>query len=250
MSNGSENFTSEPESELDPSYAEMVRRAAEIDETEARVGRPPLPRSDFHIGVVRSISYREIPFDPPVAGADITLQCVAGSVPGAVGRFYRDTLRLEVGTKTTDMSQPKESNGRRPLRDRTAIEQRKVEDLFIGQMKRVQRVIGTASLFPQTKDEAGIEAWGSTALNRAQLGQLVIFTAYQDANGFSRIIFSSIRSPEDPARDYRKTGHPVIEGKTSLEQAVEVNRAVAEKAGQAFTEPGSEASASGESGDF
>lgn len=216
---------------IDPAYEELMKRAEEVEEAEESVGRPMLPRSDFHVGKVIGIAYRNIPFDPPIDGAEITIQAVDGSVPDAVGRFYRDTLRLEVGNMTRD-------NKDAPLRERTPTEQRQTEDRFIAQMKRVQRVLGTASLFPSSKDPEGISLWGETAVSLAQLGQLVVFTGYQDNNGFSRIIFSSIRNPEDPAKDHRKKGRPVIAGKTALDQAYEVNAKAAEKEGKTITLPG------------
>jgi len=237
-------------SELDPSYAEMLKRAEEVGEAEERVGREPAPRGDYHIGHVTAISFREIPFNPPVAGAEITLQVDEG-IPDAVGRYYRDTLRLEVGTQIGDKSLPRDEKGRLQLRDRTPTEQRQAEDAFIAQMKRIQRVLGTASLFPRSKDEAGVQEWGSPAVTAAQLGQKVIFTGYSDADGFTRIVFGSIRAPEDPAKDYRKKGHPVIDGKTAMEQAQEENERAALKSGGSYQRGGGAAVGGGKaSSDF
>lgn len=215
------------ENAMDPAYEELMKRANEIPEAEETVGREPLPRSDYHVGKVVRIEHRTLPFDPPVEAAKVTIQAVGGSVPDAVGRFYSDDVRLEVGTQTRDGKDA-------PLRDKTPKELRKHENAFIGQMQRIQRVLGTASLLPMNKTPEAIAAWGETAVSKAQLGQLVIFTGYADKNGYSRIVFSSIRAPEDPAKDYRKKGKPVIPGKTALDLAYEENRKVAEREGRPF----------------
>lgn len=207
---------------IDPAYREFYEGYEDTPESELKVGRIPIERSDFYLVLVTGVDARVQPFEGGQMEANLTLTAEEGP-DGMVGRFINGRIVLGVGKKRKDEN---DKTGKR-LRDATKEEIHESKQKLNATLGRVQRVLGLATKFPVAGGLPGVKSWLKPALSKKFL-----VTAYSDANGYSNIVLDSMRLPDDPPSDKAidpKTKKP-IEGATALEQAHNGLKIEAEKA--------------------
>lgn len=209
-------FAETEQNQLDPAFQEMMQYESEVEESTERVGREPLPRSDYHIGQLASAEFREV-YDDKIPAVRIGLRVVEG-VEKAVDRTYYDDLFLGWGEQTATKEKDPVT-GKAVLRDATAEEITARRTKVIGTLKRFARVFGLPSFLPPTPTKEGVEAWLNTLLEMKDAGPRAIFTGGSNKKGFTFVIFDSLRSPSDPGKDPRTK--EVLMGKTALDVARE-----------------------------
>lgn len=197
---------------IDPAFEEMMKREAEVQEAEEQIGRPELPRGDYHIGYLASAKFREV-FDDKIPAVQVGFTVTEG-VKGAVDRTYYDDLFLGWG----EMSRVEPKNPKSELRPATDEEIAERRDAVIAKLKRFQRVFGLGSFLPKSATAEGVQDWLGHLVEAKTTGPKVIFTGFS-VKGYSRISFASLRRPDDAGKD-PKTKEP--NGKTALETAREV----------------------------
>jgi hypothetical protein len=204
----------EQEQVIDPSLQEMMDAAEQIEESEEQIGRPDLPKSDYHVGHIAVGEFREVYSDKiPAVRVGLT---VTEGVKGAVDRTYYDDLFLGWGEKTA--TGEKDAQGKAILRDATETEIAERRAKTIGTLKKFARVFGLRTILPTSLDKQGVEAWLLEVLEMKGNGPTVVFTGYSK-NGYTRIIFNSLRNASDPGKDPKT--REVLMNKTALEVARE-----------------------------
>ena len=221
-------FAQEETTEVDPSFAEMQQYADQVEESEERVGRPPLPRSDYLVGSLITAEFREI-FDDKIPAVRVGFTVTEG-VTGSVDRTYYDDLFIGWGEAT-----PVEK-GSKELRPATDEEIAKRRAMTIATLKRFARVLGLNSFLPPAPTAEGIATWLATVLELKQNGPRVIFSGYTTKQGYTRIVFDSLRSPSDPGKDPKTK--EVVAGKTAIDIAREQIAKAGGQTAAAATESG------------
>jgi len=226
------SFAETETEQLDPAFQEMMEYEAEVEESTERVGREPLPRSDYHIGQLASAEFREV-YEDKIPAVRVGFRVVEG-LDKAVDRTYYDDLFLGWGEQTATKEINPET-GKAILRAATEEEIAARRTRVIATLKRFARVFGLNTFLPPTATKEGVAAWLSTVLEMKENGPRVIFTGGSNKKGFTFIVFDSMRSPGDPGKDPRTK--EVLTGKTALDVA----RAEIKKAGGTVgTEGGAE----------
>lgn len=216
--NGSDNT-------IDPSYAEFYEGYEETPESELRVGRSEITRSDFYVLKVTGVDGRLQPFVGGQLEGVITYTVEEGP-EGMFGRFINGQMVLGIGKqRRIDPRNPKSG-----LRDATADELTKAKVALNGTLERAKTKLGLATRFPVSGGIPGVKSW-----LKAAIGKTIIATAYSDDKGYSKVVNNSLRSPSDEAID-AKTKKP-ISGKSALEQAREGLKMEAEKAAKKAGKP-------------
>lgn len=188
---------------IDPSYAEMYKGYDETKEADLKVGTPPITRSDYYFVEVTEVDGRKMPFQGPAQfEGNVTFTVVEGPAETPAGRKIRGSKSMQFGQRATEVQ------GK--FRDLTDEE----KTAWREEHKRFVSKLGLRKPFPSSPGEAAIKEWLSPAL-----GKKFILTAYPDKNGFSRVVWNSLRLPDDEAHD-PSTSKPIA-GKTALQQARE-----------------------------
>lgn len=207
------NGQAQQQQTLDPALEEMLKRASEVEEADEEIGRPELPRSDYLVGYLSTAEFREVDFGKPENGSIPAVRIgitVTEGVTAAVGKTYYDDLFLGTGELV-----PVEK-GSDEMRPATTEEIKERQDKVIATCKKFARVFELDSFLPTERTEEGIQAWLGHLTEAGENGPTVIFSGY-GRNGFSHILWLSLRKPDDVGKD-PKTKKPTP-GTTALEIA-------------------------------
>lgn len=206
--------------QIDPSYADNYIEDAQ--ESELKVGRVPIERSDFYLVLVTGVDARLQPFEGGRIEGNLTMTAEEGP-DGMVGRFINGRVVPSVGNKRKDEN---DKSGKK-LRDATKEEIHDSKVKLNETLIRVQRVLGLATRFPAAGGVPGVKSWLKPAV-----GKKFLVTAYSDQNGYSNIVLDSMRLPGDPPSEKAidpQTKKPIA-GATAGEQAVRGREIEAAKA--------------------